>query len=118
MNTKIRTFIGMVALGVVGLANINATTVNKREVTSNDVSGKVESVASESAMFEDIYRTIQSQNETLESEIELKREFEGGTTNEMVFFNSADSYTAKTADREIEKYSNKQVALEELRSGK
>lgn len=116
MKTKIRTFIAMVALGLFGLANINATADNKREVNANVVSAKEESLTIESAMFGDIYRTIQSQNETLESEKEFKFEFE--MTNEKVFFNSADSYTASTVDKEIEKYSNKQVALEQLRNGK
>jgi len=118
MKTKIRTFIAMVALGLFGLANINATNDSKREVNTNVVSGKVENLTSEFAMFGDIYRTIQSQNETLESEKEFKGEFEKAMTNDKVFFNTEESYTASTADREIEKYSNKQVALEELRSGK
>ena len=118
MKTRIRTIIGMVALGLFGLANINATTDNKSVVNTNVVSGSEESLMTESAMFGDIYRTIQSQNETAESEKEFAFEFEKGITNERVFFNSADSYTAATADKEIEKYSNKQVALEELRNGK
>ena len=108
----------MVALGLFGLANINATADNKREVNANVVSAKEESLTMELTMFGDIYRTIQSQNEILESEKEFKVEFEREMTNEKVFFNSADSYTASTVDKEIEKYSNKQVALEQLRNGK
>ena len=116
MKTKIRTFIGMVALGVIGLANINATTGNKREVNTNVVIGKVESLKTDAEVFGTIYRTIKSDNETMESEKEPA--VEKGMSAESNFLNYAHSYTLLGADREIEKYSNKQVALEEIRNGK
>lgn len=114
MKTKIRTFIAMVALGVIGLANINATTDTKREVTTNVGTGKAESLTMESGMFGDIYKTIMSQNVTMESEKEL--ELQTGMTEDRSFINSAESFTASGTYREIEKYANKQVALEEIRN--
>lgn len=106
----------MVALGLFGLANINATTDNKREVNANVATTKEESLTNELGMFSDIYKTIKSQNESMESESELT--VETTMTEERSFFNTADAVTASGVHKEIEKYSNKQVALEELRNRK
>ncbi|HAH22852.1 MAG TPA: hypothetical protein DCL77_03680 [Prolixibacteraceae bacterium] len=116
MKTNIRTFIAMAALGLFGLANINATTDNKREVNANVVAAKEESLTNELGMFGDIYKTIKSQNETMEAENELNTETT--MTEERSFFNVADAVTASGVRKEIEKYSNKQVALEEIRNRK
>lgn len=116
MNTKIRTIIGMVALGLFGLANINATADNKSVVNTNVVSGKEESLTNESEMFGEIYRTILAQNEIWESEKVM--EVESEMNEEKVFFKSAESFTAISAVKEIEKYANKQIALQENKTGK
>ena len=114
MKTKIRTFIGIIALGIIGLVNINATTDNRGEVNVKVVSGKVESLTSESWMLGDIYRTILAQNEAMESGKVI--EVESSLNNERNFFKAAESLTAFGVDREIEKYADKQIALEEIRN--
>jgi len=116
MKTKIRTFIGMVALGIIGFVNINATTDNRNEVNGKVVLEKTKSLTSESSVYGDIYRTILAENETLESEKVM--EVESILNEERGFFKSAESFTASGTDKEIEKYANKQVALEEIRNQK
>ena len=114
MKTKIRTFIGIIALGIIALVNINATTDNRSEVNAKVVSGKVESLTSESWMLGDIYRTILAENEALESEKVI--EVENSLNNERNFFKAAESLTVSGVEREIEKYADKQIALEEIRN--
>lgn len=52
MKTKIRTIIGIVALGLIGFTNINATIDNKNEVRLNVVAEKEEILAIEPWMLE------------------------------------------------------------------
>lgn len=114
METNIRTFIGIVALGLIGFVNANATASNRSEVNVKVVSEKTEILTSESWMLGDIYRTILAQNETLESE--KVKEVESELNEERVFFKSAESFTSAGANKEIEKYADKQIALEEIRN--
>jgi len=115
MKTKIRTFIGIAALGLIGFVNINATGDGKREVKANVVSEKQVVLKKESKTVENETQVSKAEIDNTESEIAL----EAGTylTSED-FLKLAESYTASGADREIEKYSQKQVSLELTRNNK
>lgn len=55
MKTKIRTIIGMAALGIIGFTNINATADNKSIVNTEVVMEKEEMLTIESWMTEESY---------------------------------------------------------------
>jgi hypothetical protein len=74
MKTKIRTIIGIVALGTIGFANINATADNKREVNTNVVTEKEESLTIESWMTEESNWTSETEVDTLNVEEALEVE--------------------------------------------
>lgn len=74
MKTKIRTFIAIVALGIIGFTNINATADNKREVNANVVSEVEESLTIESWMLENENWTSTTVVDTTEVEKEAKVE--------------------------------------------
>lgn len=115
MKTEIRTFIGIAALGLIGFVNINANGDDKREVKANVVTEKEVVVTKELKTVENETRTSKSVIENTESEKAL----EGAVCmNSEDFLKLAESYTALGADREIEKYSQKQVSLEQTRKQK
>ena len=123
MKTKIRTFIGIIALGLFAFVNINAAFVNINSAAGNKkaihaivVEEKEESRNIEAWMLENEFWAPKSEIEPMESEKAL--EVEQWMMDEVLFLKSAESFTTSGADSEIAKYSKKQVALEELRSGK
>jgi len=139
MKTKIRTFMGIVALGLFGLVNINATSDYKSEINAKLVSETEGSMTIESWMLENDFFSPKTKVETVESTIEswmLENEYflpntkvereesekalevETWMTNDELFVKSAESYTAAGADREIEKYADKQVSCEKAKSRK
>jgi len=114
MKTEIRTFIGIAALGLIGFVNINAIGDDKREVKAN-VTEKEVVVTKELKTVENETRTSKSEIENAESE----KAMEGAVCmNSEDFLKLAESYTALGADKEIEKYSQKQVSLEQTRNQK
>jgi len=80
MKMKIRTIIGMAALGIIGFANINATADNKSIVNAEVVMEQDEMLTIESWMTEDNYWTSETAVDTLEVEAAL--EVEPWMTNE------------------------------------
>ena len=74
MKTKIRTIIGIVALGTVGFININATADNKREVNANVVTEAEKSLTIESWMLESKNWTAKTEPDTVEVEKALEVE--------------------------------------------
>ncbi len=58
MNTKVRTIIGIVALGVIGFTNIHATADNKRTANAEVVIENEKSLAIESWMIDESYWTL------------------------------------------------------------
>jgi hypothetical protein len=115
MKTEIRTFIGIAALGLIGFININATGDDKREVKANVASDKEVVLTKESKTVENESRVSKAELENKDAEKTLA--VESWMTGEE-FLKLAESYTASGADREIEKYSNKQVSLEQNRKQK
>lgn len=95
MNTKIRTFAGIVVLGFIGFININAADVNinaavPKEVNNfNVVMEQEEILTIESWMLENELWAPKSAIETKESEKSL--EVETWMTNQEVFFKSEPS---------------------------
>lgn len=114
MKTKTRTFIGIVALGIIGFTNINATAGNLEMNAYNAVEVE-ESLTIESWMLEDELFTDTAALKADTAEAEKALEIEAWMTDEN-FFTEAESYTAEGADEEIEKYADKQVALEDERN--
>ena len=74
MKTKIRTIIGIVALGTVGFININATADNKREVNANVVTEAEKSLTIESWMLESENWSAKTEPDTVEVEKALEVE--------------------------------------------
>lgn len=116
MKTKTRTFIGIVALGIIGFTNINATAGNL-ETSAYTVAEVEKSLTIESWMLEDelFAESTQTKAEVVEAEKAL--EIESWMTDES-FFQEAEAYTASGSDTEIEKYAAKQVVLQEERKCK
>ena len=83
MKTKIRTIIGIVALGTIGFININATVDNKREVNANVVIEKEESLTIESWMLENAKWDAKTETDTLA--VEKAPEVEAWMLNESVW---------------------------------
>ena len=125
MKTKTRTIIGIVALGIIGFTTINATAGNYG-MTSYAAAETEESLTIESWMLEnDLFakRTetkaahAQKVEKAKKEETEKALEIQAWMTNED-FFKAAESYTASTSDKEIEKYANKQIVLQEKKKSK
>lgn len=116
MKTKTRTFIGIVALGIIGFTNINATAGNI-EISAYTVAEVEESLTIESWMLENELFTESTQTKAEVVEVEKALEIESWMIDEN-FFQNAESYTASGSDAEIEKYATKQVALQEERKSK
>lgn len=114
MKTKTRTFIGIVALGIIGFTNIHATAGNL-DMNAYNVVEVEESLAIESWMLEDTLFTEPAESKANTAETEKALEIEAWMTDEN-FFTEAESYTAEGADKEIEKYADKQLALEDERN--
>lgn len=74
METKIKTFIAIVALGILGLANINATANNKSKVNYNVVSETEKSLTIESWMLKSEYWEARSESNLAESDKALEVE--------------------------------------------
>lgn len=98
MNTKIRTFTGIVVLGIIGFANINAAALPKEVSNFSVVREQEEMLTIESWMLESELWAPKSEIETMEPEKEL--EVEGWMTNQEVFFKSEPS-TAKCAGEKM-----------------
>ena len=116
MKTKIRTFIGIVALGIVGFTNINATAGNYK-MSAFTVAEVEESLTIEAWMLENKFFTEETKVKAEAVEAEKALEIESWMTDED-FFTEAESYTASGSDTEIEKYASKQVALVEEKKSK
>ncbi|HET6556550.1 MAG TPA: hypothetical protein VFG54_04500 [Prolixibacteraceae bacterium] len=114
MKTKTRTFIGIVALGIIGFTTINATAGN-REMKAYNVIEAEESLSIESWMLKNDLFTVPAESKTDTAEAEKALIIESWMTDEN-FFTEAESYTAEGTDEEIEKYAAKQVALENERN--
>ena len=114
MKTKTRRFIRIVALGIFGFANINATAGNK-EISAYNVVETEESLTIESWMLKNDLFTDTAELKTDTAEKEQALEIESWMIDEN-FFKEAEAYTAESADQEIEKYADKQVALENERN--
>lgn len=74
METKIKTFIAIVALGIFGLANINATANNKSKTSAIVVSEAEKSLTIESWMLKSEYWESQSETNLAETEKALEIE--------------------------------------------
>lgn len=105
MKTKIRTFIGIVALGLFGFVNINAAFVNtaafdtKRVVTNVEPESE-ESLAIESWMLEEVNWTPKTSIDTAETDKVLS--VEAWMTDQNFFFKS-ESTVSLCADKKMEK---------------
>lgn len=142
MKTKTRTFIAIVALGIIGFTNIDATAGNlDRNVyfaAEVEESLTIESWMLENDLFTESAKTMAEAEEslTIESwmlesdlftesaklkaevaETEKALEIESWMTNEN-FFLEAESFTASGVDQAIEKYAARQAALLEERKSK
>ena len=107
MKTNIRTFIGIVALGIIGFTNINAAFVNitpsvnnKGVENMNVVTEKEEVLTIEAWMVENEFWTLTTESDTMESEKAL--EVEGWMTNQDLFLKSEPA-SALCADRKMGK---------------
>lgn len=100
MKTKIRTFIGMVALGLIGFTNINATTDYNSGSITNVVTEKEESLPIEAWMLQNEYWTPEVAIDTFESEKAM--DVEAWMTNPDLFFKS-EPCSALCADRKMGK---------------
>lgn len=80
MKTKIRTIIGIVALGIIGFTNINATADNKSNVNAEVVMENEKKLPIESWMTEESNWTPETEVDTLKVEEAL--EVESWMTNE------------------------------------
>jgi len=83
MKTKIRTIIGMAALGIIGFTNINATADNKSIVNAEVVIEKEEMLTIESWMLDDENWATKTEVDTLE--VEKALEVESWMTNESLW---------------------------------
>lgn len=68
MKTRVRTLIGIVALGIVGITNIHATVDNKRVTNAEVVIENEKSLDIESWMIEESFWTSEIKVNALESE--------------------------------------------------
>ncbi len=83
MKTKIRTIIGMAALGIIGFTNINATADNKSLVNAEVVIEKEEMLTIESWMLDDENWATKTEADTVE--VEKALEVEPWMTNESLW---------------------------------
>ena len=74
MKTEIRTFIAVVALGLIWFTNINATTDHKSEINANVVTETEESLTIESWMLENTSLNTKTEVDTIEVEKTLEIE--------------------------------------------
>lgn len=116
MKTKTRTFIGIVALGIIGFTNINATAGNI-ETSAYAVAEVEERLTIESWMLENELFAESALTKAEAVETEKALEIESWMIDER-FFQGSESYTASGSDTEIEKYATKQVALHEEKESK
>lgn len=124
MKTKIRTIIGIVALGTIGFTNIYATIDNKREVNANVVIEKKESLTNESWMLDEAFINSAEELTTIEADVQIEKY----ATKQILliknavvksdFQTSAENFTASGSEQEIGKYAQKQLTLIQTRIGK
>ncbi|OFX62004.1 MAG: hypothetical protein A2066_19470 [Bacteroidetes bacterium GWB2_41_8] len=99
MKTKIRTFIAMSALGIIGITNISATADNKKVFNAGIVAETEEVLNIESWMTEGIYWTSETKVSTFEAEKAL--EVEAWMTDES-FWTSETSVNTVEAEEALE----------------
>ncbi|MGE5395457.1 MAG: hypothetical protein ACM3P1_11995 [Candidatus Saccharibacteria bacterium] len=111
MKTKIRTFIGLVALGVIGFTSTHATAANNL-MSSIATVETTDNLTNDNCMLNSNLRLENAEAKTVKAEkaeTEAPLEVVEGMSDED-FFKAAESYTASGSDREIEKYATKQIA--------
>jgi hypothetical protein len=103
MKTKIRTLIGIVALGMVGFTNIHATADNKRTANAGVAIENEESLAIESWMTDESYWTSEANVYAPEQEEAL--EVESWMTDESYWTSKAKVNVPESEDSlEIESW--------------
>jgi hypothetical protein len=112
MKTKIRTFIGLVALGMIAFTNNHATAANNLMSSFSTVETE-ENLTIENWMLDSNLWVENSETKTAiekakKAETENPLEVEEWMTEED-FFKAAELFTASGSDKEIEKYANKQI---------
>lgn len=124
MKTKIRTFIGLVALGMIGFTSNNATAANSLMsslLTVETKTAKLEKAEAvkpfevvEGITEEEFFKAAETFT-ALSSDKEIEKYATKQIANSMEvsknFLNDAESFTASGSDKEIAKYAGKQVAL-------
>lgn len=145
MKTKIGTFIGLVALSMIGFTSNNATAANSMMssfITVEAKTAKVEKAEAEKPleMVEGIteedffkaaetftasgsdkeiekYATKQWKKSLDKADTEKSLEIDAWMTDED-FFKAAEAYTALGSDKEVKNYATKQIALKNERECK
>lgn len=125
MKTKMRTFIGLVALGIIGFTSNNATAANSLKSSLITVETKTAKVAKAEAekplevvvgmTEEDFFKAAESYTASgSDKEIEkyANQQIKNNLKANNDFFNSAEAFTASGSDKEIEKYANLQISLQ------
>lgn len=107
MKTKIRTFIGLVALAMIGFTSNNAMAANNLMSSMTTVETE-ENLTIEDWMLNSNLWVENSETKTEKIETVKPLELVEGMTNED-FIKAAESYTASGSDKEIEKYATKQI---------
>lgn len=96
MKTKIRTFIAMCALGIIGITNISATADNKKVFNAGIVTETEEVLNIESWMTEGSYWTSETKVSTFEAEEAL--EVESWMIDESFWTSESSAITLETEE--------------------
>jgi hypothetical protein len=124
MKTKIKTIIGIVALGTIGFTNINATVDNKKEGNTNVVLENEKNLLNESCTTDEAFFNLAEELTTMETDFQIEKYatkqilLMKNSNAKSDFLTSAECFTASGTDIEIEKYAQKQLTLIQTRIGK
>jgi len=116
MKTKMRTLIGLVALGMITLTS-NVAAAGDKVTNNKAIAETKESLVLKNWIQENNLYSERNETKADAKKAEQAREVETSIANED-FVKAAESYTASTSDKEIEKYAEKQIALGEERKSK